>query len=452
MKKFLLAIAALSLAVTGNPQIRAMGEPDLESEEFTKRFTASYGILSEKEPPLTDFEITLLQKTAPMMRVNREYAQTLLQSLTVAETQFSATFNYLLGNIYFENEEFFLAEEQYKKAIENFPDFQRAWTNLGVLKLRSGDTRSALVALLKAVELGDTKPHTFGMLGYCHYTQGNYISAEVAYDRAMLAEPENLDWLEGKAQVYFEAERYIEAIRMQDELISRRPRNVAYWMAQTNSYLAAEDLEHAARNLEIIHSMGEESFNTLFLLGGLYSKLRMYGPAGEAYLAAAYLADDDDVDYLVRAARMLMRNKQHDFAKSLFDQIDSNSPALADELLFEYRILEGDIAELEGNVNLSITIYEEAEKLDPLDGVVLIKLARLHAKSGDRDKAYFLLDRAENDPEAEYNALLTRVKLLIEEERFEESQVYVGRAMRLKSDDTIQTLYNQVSQAIEDRS
>src|SRR5690606_30078480 len=118
--------------------------------------------------------------------------------------------------------------------------------NLGVLKLRSGDTRNALTALLKAVELGDYKAHTFGMLGFCHFSEGNYISAEVAYDRAILADPDNLDWLEGKAQVYFKAERYLEAIRTQDELIARRPTNVAYWLAQTNSYLAAGDIEETA--------------------------------------------------------------------------------------------------------------------------------------------------------------------------------------------------------------
>ena len=426
---------------------RELGEIDLYSEEFTKRFTASYGILSEKEPPLNDLEIAILKKLAPMMRVNKDLAENLLTSMTIGKEDSSATFNYLLGNIYFENNEFLLAEEQYKTAIESFPDFQRAWTNLGVLKLRSGDTKSALKALLRSVELGDNDAHTFGMLGFCHYSEGNYISAEVAYNRAMLAQPNNMDWLEGKAQVYLKAERYIEAIRMQDELIARQPNNVEYWLAQANAYLAMEDYSRAARNIEIVELVSGADFHALHLLANLYTKLGMQGPAADAYLAAANQADKNDVGFLVKSSALLLRSKQVPIARELFSRADISSEDISDSLKFGYRMLEGEFAELDDRLDKAISIFEQAEALDPLDGRVLIRLARLHDKQGNRDKAYYLLDRAENDPKAEFQALLTRVKLLIQEERFEESQIYVARALKLQSIESIQNLYAQVAQA-----
>ncbi|MDQ8186334.1 tetratricopeptide repeat protein [Pelagicoccus sp. SDUM812002] len=452
--KLPLRIFALSVAVASTTVAvsRDWGRPDLESAEFEKRFAASYGILSEKEPPLDELEVQVLEKLAPMMRVNREYAQTLLESMTVGDVPRSATFNYLLGNIYFENNEYFLAEEQYKTAIEKFPDFQRAWTNLGVLKLRSEDTKNALFALLRAVELGDTKPNTFGMLGYCHFRQGNYISAEVAYNRAMLSEPENLDWLEGKAEVYLQAERYTEAIRTQDELIARRPDDVDYWLAQTNAYIAAKRLDDAARNLEVLWSLGEASFQSLYLLGNLYSTLGLYGPASDAYLAAAPLAEPDNVEYLIGATKVLIQSGQLKEAKTLFNRIDLQTYSFDNDTLFLYKLSAADLAYHNDEIQRAITLLEEASLLNPTNGKTLVKLARLYIDTGNSERAYLLLDRAENDPEAEYLAVLTRAQLLIEEKRFSESQIYVSRALKLDSSDSIQILYQQVEDAARNQN
>lgn len=443
----ILLLSTASLLVALSPNARELGEPDFASDEFIERFTASYGVLSEKEPPLNDIEVVMLKKIAPLIRINKTQAQNFLQSMITSDEKHSASFNYLLGNIYFENQEFLLAEEQYKAAIEAFPDFQRAWTNLGVLKLRSGDTKSALIAFLRAVELGDTKGQTFGMLGYCHYAEGNYISAEVAYNRAVLAEPNNLDWLEGKAQTYLKAERYVEAIRMQDELIARRPRNAEYWLAQTNAYLRNGDHERAARNLEIVRSLGAADFQSLYLLGGLYSKLNMFNPARDAYLAAANYARPSDVAFLIEAAKLLVHNHEMASARELMDMIDPSSAPATENHLTDYNLVAAELSYADGNLNEAISHLHKAERIDPTNGKVLIRLAQINAELGNRDKAYLLLDRAEYDPESEYNALLVRIKLLIEEERFSESQIHVGRALKLDANETIQALYTQVAQA-----
>ncbi len=442
-----IALLVLATASISHLAAKPMGEPDLSSDEFTERFTASYGVLSEKEPPLNDIEIVMLKKIAPLIRINKTQAQNFLQSMVNSEEKHSASFNYLLGNIYFENNEFLLAETQYKAAIESFPDFQRAWTNLGVLKLKSGDTKSALIAFLKAVELGNSKGGTFGMLGYCHFAEGNYISAEVAYNRAVLAEPNNLDWLEGKAQTYLKSERYVEAIRMQDELISRRPRHADYWLAQTNAYLGQKDYEKAARNLEIIRSLGNIDFQSLYLLGGLYSKLEMWAPARDAYLQAATYARPSDTNFLIQATKLLVHHKEMESASELYSMIDLNVDGIDSKTLSDFKVVGSDLAEHAGETSLAIALLEEAESLDPTNGNTLIRLARLHAKTDNLAKAYLLLDRAEEDPESEYKALLTRIKLLVGEERFSESQVFVGRALKLDSSETIQSLYTQIEQA-----
>jgi len=167
-----------------------------------------------------------------------------------------------------------------------------------LLELRSGDTRSALRSFLRAVELGDTKPETFGMLGYCHFKEGNYISAEVAYDRAMLSQPDNMDWLEGKAQTYLEAERYLEAIRLQDELISRRPRSAEYWMAQTNAYLVFDRAEHDS----------ETEYNALLLRIKLLVQEERFDEC-RAYAARALeIRSSEEIQNLYRQMEQATRN------------------------------------------------------------------------------------------------------------------------------------------------
>ena len=431
---------------------REYGEPDFNSPEFEKRFTGSYGVLSEKEPPLSDLEKVLLKKLVPLMGVNQDYAMTLLESMLVGEEESSATFHYLLGNLYFQNGQYLLSEQEYKEAIDGFPDFQRAWTNLGVLKLRSKDTKAALICFLKAVELGDTQSHTFGMLGYCHYSEGNFVSAGIAYDRAILADPDNTDWLEGKAQVFFEAERYTEAAQLQDEIIAKDPSSVDNWIAQTNSYIAMKDYAKAVRNLEIARTFAKDDFKKLHLLGGLYAKLDMYDSAASIFLEAIPYATSKDVGFLLDASKVLFyQNKQTAEAKRIYKAIKPERYELTADELLEFKILGAEFQKSEGDLDGAITILKEAEELDPLSGKVLLRLAELYSEKDMMDKAYYVLDRAQGDGTVEYDALMIRSKLLLEQQRYKETLVTIAQAMKLKPSAYLDSLYLQVQSAISDQ-
>ena len=233
---------------------------------------------------------------------------------------------------------------------------------------------------------------------------------------------------------------------------ARRPRFADYWLAQTNAYMGLEDYARAARNLEIVRSLHAADFHALFLLGSLYSKLGVHGPAGDAYLQAAAVADDSEIEFLTKATKLLLSNGQHDAARKLFARIDPSQPGLSEDARFDYHVLAGDFAKMENDPQQAIAAYEKAEQLDPSRGEPLIKLARVYDEIGNRDKAYLLLDRAESDPDFEYVALVTRVKFLIDEKRFSESQVYVGRALKLRSDETTRVLYEQIEEAAKTNS
>ena len=170
-----------------------MGKPDLFGPEFQKRFTASYGVLEDREPELQELEIVLLEEIGPMVEENPEFAKSMLEGMLGDDSEATATFNFILANLYFNGDAIESAMEEYDLAIGKYPAFRRAWKNLGLLKVRNGDYEGGLKALVRCVELGDTSPDTYGSAAYSHLRVGNLMAAELAYNAAIVLDPNNID-------------------------------------------------------------------------------------------------------------------------------------------------------------------------------------------------------------------------------------------------------------------
>ena len=71
----------------------------------------------------------------------------------------------------------------------------------------------AVKALVKSIELGDTSPDTYGTAAYSHLRVGNLMAAELAYNAAVMLEPNNIEWIEGKAQAMISGKRFRKRYR-----------------------------------------------------------------------------------------------------------------------------------------------------------------------------------------------------------------------------------------------
>ena len=67
-----------------------------------------------------------------------------------------------------------------------FPNFLRAWQNLGVVYYRLGEFERTIPAHTRVLELGAGNSDTYGLLGYAHASVGNHIAAESAFRMAVL--------------------------------------------------------------------------------------------------------------------------------------------------------------------------------------------------------------------------------------------------------------------------
>ncbi len=424
-----------------------MGKPDLYGPEFQKRFVASYGVLEDREPELQELEISLLEKIGPMVEENPEFAKSMLEGMLGEETPATATFNFILANLYFNGGALEDALAEYDRAIEKFPTFRRAWKNLGMLRTRNADYEGAVKALVRSIELGDTSPDTYGTAAYSHLRVGNLLAAELAYNAAVMLEPNNIEWIEGKAQAMISGKRLREAIPLLEELLKRNSQRGIYRMFLANVYVETEQFLKAAQVFELMHSMGEGDMATRLQLANIYSLQGMYDLSVDTFIAAKR---DDLVSLLpqvLTTVRYLLDMNEVGQAKRLFGNLGLLDPLWSSENRTKFLLLESSFAALDGNSGLEESKLMEALENDPTEGEALVRLGSIHAGRGEKAKAMFFFERAYTSEKHEYDALILASEVLIESRRFGESLDLLQRALNRQPTSELKLLIDQVKAA-----
>jgi len=450
MKKLVVAFAVLSIGYTSGQDQEAdeMGKPDLFGPEFQKRFTASYGVLEDREPELQELEISLLEKIGPMVEENPEFAKSMLEGMLGEETPATASFNFILANLYFNGGAWEDALAEYDRAIEKFPTFRRAWKNLGMLKTRLANYEEGMIALVRCIELGDTSPDTYGSAAYCHLRVGNLMAAELAYNAAVVLDPNNIEWVEGKAQAMMMAKRYKEALPLLEELLRRNPQKSIYRIYQANVYVETEQFYKAAQVFEMIEAFGEGTMDTRVQLANIYSLQGMYELAIDTYIGAERVDLVKRISEALLSVKFLIEKDEVDEARRLFDKIGSLEIHWKIEDKTRFLLLESTFAKHDGDSVGEEGKLVEALEIDPLNGEVLTLLGSLHSERGEKAKAMYYFERAYNSEKHEYEALILASQTLIDENRFSESLELLQRALLRKPSSELKSLIGQVKQAM----
>lgn len=448
MKKVALLSCLLSVAV----QAAELGEPEFFSPEFKQRFAASYGFLSDVEPKVTEVETALLERLAPMVQSQPSQAQTMIETMMSEGRPVSPAFNHILGNIYYTNERWDLAENQYREALRKFPDFRRAWNSLGTLQAQRELYPEAIEALSRSIELGASDSQTYGMLGYSLLQSDHLVAAEVAYNLALLRDPENVRWLEGKARILSESGRHAETIAAVDELLANDSSNLEYWRLQANAHLALEQIPETARCLEIARRLGPLDAGALYLLGNLYLRQGMPDHALDAYLAAMDRAPVRTPTNLINVARTLLHDDQFDLARRLLDTMQPDPSVWLERDLVNYELLQARLAKQDGAKADAIVALDRALERDPLNAECLYRLAEIHAEQDDRDKARYYVEKISGNSDYEYAAQILLFRILLDERRYTESLASLRKALRMNPSAELEDLYNRVRVAIQSQS
>jgi len=122
-----LLLSAVALAV---PAGLVADEPHVDPKRIVNE---SNSFLKEREPEMTEEEYALYEKVVTMLAANPDFAVKLLEAMSAGKDAPSPAFLFILGNAYYAAGQNGKAEANYRGAVTRYPNFLRAWVNLGIL-------------------------------------------------------------------------------------------------------------------------------------------------------------------------------------------------------------------------------------------------------------------------------------------------------------------------------
>jgi tetratricopeptide (TPR) repeat protein len=411
---------------------------------FKKQFVASYGINSEIEPRVMAEEIAILEKIRPMMAEDLTKAEAALKKQIKPEC--SAILDFTLGSIYFQQDKMVEAQDNYLKAITKFPSFRRAWRNIGLIYVRSGNYDEAIKAFTRMIELGGGDAYSFGLLGFAYSSKQDYQAAEVAYRNALLLQPENTEWRLGITRCVFKQQKFEDAATLLEVLIARYPDKTDFWLLQAQAYLGMKQPLKAAENLEAVYRLGKGSVESLYTLGDIYFSENLMDLAGQAYLRAIDVDTNQTLVRPLRSAEMLSSRGALTQAR----QVTSHIWEVWDKQMSEtdrrkLLKIEMRLSMAEGASSVeTANVLEEIVKLDPLDGEALMLLGQHYVKQNQPDRAIFYYERAESIDAFELNAKIRHAQVLVGMGRYSDAIPLLRRVQEIKPNDEISAYLKQV--------
>lgn len=445
----MLAIGIIvSLPLTATAQLYPLSENDWSNPEFVARYLGSYGVDSELNPEITPEESAIFQDLTPFIEDNVENGIFFLEPKITSNS--SAALDYMLGQLYLENEQPEEAIRSYNNAIRKFPDFLRAYKNISIAYMQLNDCDGAMPHLSKVLELGKADGLTYGMLGYCHIEADNFSSAMSAYGMARLFEPDKKNWKVGYAQATIQAQKYQDTIVALREIVTDQPEDAAYLLLQTNAYLAVGRDDDAITNLELVSRLGASNGANLTLLGDLYMRKEIPELALRAYLAAL---DDDGRPAFSRASRAMdyfARMERWQNAEAYLNRLKSvYGSNLTDRQQVELIIMEAQILQGNGQYSNAAELLADAVTREPLHGKALLLLAQNNKFSGDYERAELYYDRAANIDGYAYESLTDNARMAVSFRRLPRALSLLRRANGLRPsvtlDNNIRILENAIN-------
>lgn len=284
-----------------------------------------------------------------------------------------------------------------------------------------------------AAEILVTDDITSGLLGYSHSNLGRWLSAETAYRRAIMLDPETLDWQFGLAKAYFAQERFAEASSLIQSLIDREPENAELWLIQANAYLGMDRVDRAAENFEVCRGLGGATSESLAMLGNIYVNKGLADVAVDRYIESFRMDGGGNPAAAFKAGRLLARQQELEAVERLASFMRAD---LMEELDLEEKKellkLEARVAVQRGQGAAEARILEEIVQLDPMDGEALRLLGQYHGRQDDGfEKAVFFFDRAGEIEGFEADSKVDHAQLLVR------NKDYAGAIRLLKSAQSI---------------
>ena len=472
MKKLLFLLAATSVGaslfgqmeqLTINPTtLNQMAAKMWSDPSFIEAFAGSYAPLTTVEPEFTVNEKnTIKEKVLPffdppegMGDPNPMGALPILLELQ-RESNSTAGVDFLVGNLYLQNNNIAQAERAYLAATKKHPSFMRAWKNLALIYATRGEYEKALEPLSKSITLGDVSGKNYGLLGVIYLQKQDYIGAESAFRYALMMEPESKDWKINLFQTMLFQERWNEANAILMTLIEEDPNNEDYWMYQANVYLGLNKQLEAAQVLEIKDRMrknrSSSDAQSLERLATIYFNNQLYDVAYNVY-QRAIKSSGANFDPLMNSTNALAAVGKFEESLELIKQLRDRFSSLIkqdNQKKLDLLVLEARCLRSMGKTDEAAKILEQIVVEDPMNGMALIELGLYYKNldTPDYQKAITMFEHAQNVSATAASAYIEHAKLLVQLRNYREAARLLRRAQDIEYSENVQSYLDRVESA-----
>jgi tetratricopeptide (TPR) repeat protein len=449
-----IGLIAAGVALQGFGQVSPVVPNSWSNPDFQKRVLGSFGARSEIEPDvMTRDEARFFNEDIlPVVNAgNLAEATRLLVANITAES--NANFDYILGTLYLQQGNNPQALRAYRSAVQKFPDYLRAYKNMGIVYTQTGEFDQAITMLTKAIELGESNGDTYGLLGYNYFNTGKFMQALDSYRMATILNPANRDWVIGKAQSLMEVGDYREAQEVAFQLLQENPDDDRFWVTRANAFVGLEDFDKAIANLEMARKVGDLASSALLLLGDLHLNNRIPKLALDAYLEAApKLTTGQKLRILSTLVGQSLFEEAEAFIKGAAPAAEQFAGwSTADRQ--SWTVFQSQVALGLGDEKASIAFLEEVLRESPFNGRALLQVASYYRRQSDNERALYYYDRAVglNDNDIRFEGLVQMATLHVSQQQYKKALDRIREALSIRSEDRLKD-YADTLERILDRA
>jgi len=375
-----MTLRLLLTSLLGTAALAAAPASVWDNPVFQKRLLGSFGFSSEVEPPMSENERSDYEQILPLLKDAPDQALVYLEKLRALPDS-SARFDFLIGNLHFQNNRKPQAAADFLKALEKFPDYRQAHANLAILYAQAGRHKEAVRHFSEAIRLGAADSTQYGLLGISHLELENFTAAEEAFRLALVLGPDVKDWKTGLVRALYLQERFTEAVALLEAMIRETPEDDSLWSLQASAQLGRKDMLAAAANFEVLDRLGKLEAAQLSTLGDIYVNEGLLEAAAGAYLRAHEKTGGGDIGVPLRAAEVLLAKQGYQAARQMLQKLGEGEGKISPADRLRVLKLEARIGMAEGREAEAAELLVRVAEQDPLDGETLLLLGGFQAGS-----------------------------------------------------------------------
>ncbi|MFT5239605.1 MAG: tetratricopeptide (TPR) repeat protein [Candidatus Promineifilaceae bacterium] len=342
------------------------------------------------EPTVTREEAALFE--ASTSRPTNETAQA-IESLQRGVSKISSpALEFAMGNLHFQNNDLAAAEMNYVHALRKLPTFRAAQNNLARVYLARDKPRRAMSVFKGLIRDGQGDAQTYLLLAHALASLEQPLSAEGAYRQALMLRPGSSAALRGLARTLIAQERYHEVLALTKEMQAHDPVDAELWTLRANAHIALEQHDAAIDAIETGRLLCALPGDLQMTLGELYMNREQPREAASAYVAGLRDAAGNTERVLQAVHAFLLNDRVSEAAECLAAVTITleTSPSVAQRVT----LLQAMLAEKRGETKAALAAYTALLETSPLNGDVLLAVARLQIALGNHDVARMQFERA----------------------------------------------------------